>query len=377
MIEEGQKKKNKTPIILMILGFLIIVLSGGFLLIANKNLKKEAPTPTPEPTLEPTPESTPKEEIKRNGKKLTVYYGKAKSMYATSFISETARTSDDAYEVSSHQITCFTDECKVYSTPNPSYGEKFRQEEYYGEFVLLQDGDYVDIVNVTTDELLDYLENIKGAKLYGNASKKIIFTLADDKVGIYDINQKKLAVPFQDIKILEEAYYYYGVRGIGYDEIFKTGYLATKNGKYGVIDHTTGKSIIDFNYDTILCYRDYDSSGPSTDYCKAKKSGEYEIISYNENTKKIQKIETKVKEFYGRTTKYAYINKDNALQLINLENFEPLYTFSDFNSNGELHYMNNANIQFKIPNDDFSCIEYYYKEDTKEAGSRKVDCAPI
>ncbi len=394
MIEEGQKKKNKTPIILMILGLLIIVLSGGFLLITNKNLKKEAPTPTPEPTLEPTPEptpeSTPKEEIKRNGKKLTLYHLKGVTSDECILEDELPEDNEKYKIIGKYQVTCVTEECEIPKMRFSSFTIP-QATAHNDDFALLKDGNTFDIINFKTDELLERFDNIQSGDFKRKMSSQyidenidepsshVLLHTTDDKSGVYDCNKRKFTVPIQDIKFKEA---FQSELLPTHRNVFGKGWVAIKNDKYGVINYTTGKTIFDFEYDDFFCYKTgvtYTNNENTIDYCKAKKDGKYEIIRYDNTKNQLKNMNVQVNDLYGVDKNYAYISKDNQLQLVNVETMEVIQTFDNFNPNGEAFYMGagdkEVHIQFRM--DKKYCTGYHYKRDTREASVMEEECAGV
>jgi len=376
------KKKNKGLIITIIVLSIITVLLGSVIVyfgFINNDNKKESDNQN----------NTGDNGEVRKGKKLVLYhytFDYGDNVYESVYPKEQDFSNNSAdIKLKKYEFTCFTDECELL--------EWFDGYDKDG-IVVVKEDNHVELVEYKKDKVIDKFDDVKSYAFTNNVTNTIILTKSDGTNALYDYKKKKVVVPFQNIEFNNIGYFVMDVRGPYYDVVFGNGIIAVKNNKYGVIDYNSGKQIIDFKYDDILCYSDtdyiYDAKDNESsykeypvEYCKVKTNGKYELITYNKNTKEITKTNYKIDDFYHLFgDKYAYINQNNTIKLIDLNTFKEVASFPNFNSNNPFFFAEDSNnnymIQFHTKDKDYRCIEYYYKADTNESGViDDLECAAV
>jgi len=283
------KKQNKGLIITIIILIIITVLLGGYIVYISliKDNNKEKEESNNQNILEDKKDN--ESEI-RNGKKLVLYSYKfdyGENVHYSVYPEEKDFSSHSAdVELTKYEITCFTDNCEL-----------LKWDDGYDndDIVVVKESNQVELVEYKKDKVIDKFEDVKSYAFTNNDTNTIILTKSDGTNSLYDYKKKKVVVPFQNIEFKSIGYFEIGTRGPYFDKVFGNGVIAVKNNKYGVIDYNSGKQILDFKYDDILCYTDTDYIYNPTDntssykeypvqYCKAKINDKYELITYNKKT---------------------------------------------------------------------------------------------
>lgn len=242
------------------------------------------------------------------------------------------------------------------------------------QYVLYQTSDYyMQLKNYVTNKKI--LENVSYKavlpfKNKDNYDTRYLAVLIDNKWGIYNLNTGKVVV----------AASYDGFSNgsnngtSGPMEVVipvrNNLIIVYKGQRYGVIDYTSGKEVIPFNYSNISKVGDY-----------LYASVEYGLdgVIYDLDGKLV--IDKKYNNIYGITNgNYVLVNKDNRIVLVNMSG-KVIFDFGDDTGLGKLNFMieNNGELffQFHLAEDTENCKEYIYNLSTGNGSTDEVSCGGI
>lgn len=255
-------------------------------------------------------------------------------------------------------------------------------EEVYQNAVLFENTQYVlyqtenyymQLKNYVTNKKI--LENVSYKavlpfKNKDNYDTRYLAVLIDNKWGIYNLNTGKVVV----------AASYDGFSNgsnngtSGPMEVVipvrNNLIIVYKGQRYGVIDYTSGKEVIPFNYSNISKVGDY-----------LYASVEYGLngVIYDLDGKIV--VDKKYNNVYGVTNgNYVLVNKDNRIVLVNMSG-KVIFDFGDDTGLGKLNFMieNNGELffQFHLAKDTENCKEYIYNLSTGNGSTDEVSCGGI
>lgn len=242
------------------------------------------------------------------------------------------------------------------------------------QYVLYQTSDYyMQLKNYVTNKKI--LENVSYKAILPFKNKdsydtKYLAVLIDNKWGIYNLDTGKVIV----------AASYDGFSNgsnngtAGPMEVVipvrNNLIIVYKGQRYGVIDYTSGKEVIPFNYSNISKVGDY-----------LYASVEYGLngVIYDLDGKIV--VDKKYNNVYGITNgNYILVNKDNRIVLVNISG-RVLFDFGDATGLDKLNFMieNNGELlfQFHIEDDVENCKEYIYNLSTGKGSTDEVSCGGI
>lgn len=242
------------------------------------------------------------------------------------------------------------------------------------QYVLYQTSDYyMQLKNYVTNKKI--LENVSYKAILPFKNKdsydtKYLAVLIDNKWGIYNLDTGKVIV----------AASYDGFSNgsnngtAGPMEVVipvrNNLIIVYKGQRYGVIDYTSGKEVIPFNYSNISKVGDY-----------LYASVEYGLngVIYDLDGKIV--VDKKYNNVYGVTNgNYVLVNKDNRIVLVNMSG-KVIFDFGDDTGLGKLNFMieNNGELffQFHLAEDTENCKEYIYNLSTGNGSTDEVSCGGI
>lgn len=385
------EKKDKTKIFIIVIFILsILVLIMGCCLIylgINNNLenndseiKDDNQIVIPDNDKEETDEITDDESdinITRNGKKLTVYsytYTYNDKVYKNVY-TEFPNWSNDKDKFISYKITCWTDNC--------SFSEKAIDREAQDDYVLVKDGDKIILYNYIDDSVVTEFndEEIKSIG-FGIRDEALVILKNNGKYGVYNYMKNKLTIQYEYDNIKEVAYGgFQDTRGYYYDIVLNNGVIVEKDSKEGIINYQNGESILDVEYDDVLCYKS-EVGDDNFEYCKVKSNNKYEIYQYKNN--RLVNLNYYVDDVYDIWKNYAYVLNNSLLELVDLSMNSVINTYNEFDIKDDffvmLNHEDNVTIIFNnndSENDNEKCIEYYYNLNDNSVGSTKAECGGI
>lgn len=242
------------------------------------------------------------------------------------------------------------------------------------QYVLYQTSDYyMQLKNYVTNKKI--LENVSYKAILPFKNKdsydtKYLAVLIDNKWGIYNLDTGKVivAASFDGFSNGSNN----GTAGPMEVVIPVRNNLIIvyKGQRYGVIDYTSGKEVIPFNYSNISKVGDY-----------LYASVEYGLngVIYDLDGKIV--VDKKYNNVYGVTNgNYVLVNKDNRIVLVNMSG-KVIFDFGDDTGLGKLNFMieNNGELffQFHLAEDTENCKEYIYNLSTGNGSTDEVSCGGI
>lgn len=242
------------------------------------------------------------------------------------------------------------------------------------QYVLYQTSDYyMQLKNYVTNKKI--LENVSYKAILPFKNKdsydtKYLAVLIDNKWGIYNLDTGKVivAASFDGFSNGSNN----GTAGPMEVVIPVRNNLIIvyKGQRYGVIDYTSGKEVIPFNYSNISKVGDY-----------LYASVEYGLngVIYDLDGKIV--VDKKYNNVYGVTNgNYVLVNKDNRIVLVNMSG-KVIFDFGDATGLDKLNFMieNNGELlfQFHIEDDVENCKEYIYNLSTGKGSTDEVSCGGI
>lgn len=365
---ENNEKNNKLLIVLIIIPTIIIL--GLVIYIINNNLINKANSSS----------------ITENNKTLTIYRKMLTKDYYLYYIENyDSYKPDDLNEYRKYNLTCRSSDCEYYQIENFN--------NILNDFILIKENNNIVLYNLVTNEVV--YENNEIEYVTFIQENALLIKTKQGKYGVYDIESQNMTIPtnYEEIKyfsIINEV-----TRKPNIENILGTGIILYQDGKEGVIDYKTGETILDFKYVDLMCYtnkrteyssetKEYKTIVNKNQYCTYKDESKLNILSYDEDTKKIFDLNYQVDKIYYISDNYGYILNDNKIKLIDLSDLSVIQDFSNpteykYHEGYNNYETSTFNIIFdkndkNLKPEDKRCHEYYYNFTTKEGGERDINC---